>query len=140
ATEFFNQELTGPFALFTIARLTESIIVVFLLLVNLSGIYSGIASEYRKELSTLRAMGYSDHQRTLSLIRGSLKFSIPTLLAGTAIGLLIAHALLITDGTVLFGHRFVPSLPIQFWILNIVIGHFLMYFGAYIGLKLEDRF
>jgi len=138
ASEFFNQELTGPFAFFRIALLAETIIIIFLLLINVSGVYAGVVSEHRYELRTLKSIGFSNNELILSIIRGSLYLSIPTLLLGGLLGLGLSNILLLTNNTVLFGHRFIPRFPISYWIMNFIVGHILIYFGAFVGLKLEE--
>ena len=119
--------------------LAESIIIILLLLINVSAVFAGVVSEHRYQLKTLRSLGYTDQQMIFSIIKGSLKLSIPVILIGTLIGIGLSNLLLITNNTILFGHRFVPQFPLQYWLINLIVGHFLMYFGAWFGLLLEDE-
>jgi hypothetical protein len=128
---------SGPLAYTKVIIAAEKLIIILSLIVNISGVYSGLISESRNEIKIARSIGFTEPQVLIGILRDIWYIGLFSTVIGGLIAMSVTSLLFSSDTTILFGHRFVPEFSLILWLVNFVSVYIIAIVGAIIGLKME---
>ena len=138
----FSQDLSLTTAFINQGVSSVNIVVIGFIILNAALTFIGISAiltrafaEKRKDIGILSAIGASKGQIRLIILKDIVLILIPTIVIGTVLGLLLAHAIGAMNLIMVFGHSVKPYVD---WILVFEITVLVVVVSSIVGLFINE--